>query len=339
MTNIKIENFCEEQNKEFQLYYSYLNNPFYVQIFMKLLYFMKDKRLVEKIYNMIKLNHEYVIDKLLKIDILISYYKKNNLIDKSEIGKFFRFYEKNKKNINVKNSKDLLKLFYKLIYYERCIECLRECFYIFSNYRACIYFMTPSIDFYNLPKKKVKLLKDVVNHFKDNINTMNQIISKIYLGDEGTWGSPCYSSANAMFETLLILKSHFSDPLKMLNIKFKVHKKCNKKDIVKKICEAYLIHKLKNSDIDNKINEKNINNVSQFIVNIKRLGYDMWYTIPLIFDTIYEEYELSSIKEAHIINNDKIYFQKTNNVLGFMCYILVKDGFINNVNIFKGFNI
>ena len=137
----------------------------------------------------------------------------------------------------------------------------------------------------------------------------------------------------SIFKTLLILKSHFSDPLKMLNIKFKVHKKCNKKDIVQKICEAYLIHKLKNSDIDNKINEKNINNVSQFIVNIKRLGYDMWFTIPLIFDTIYEEYELSSIKEAHIINNDKIYFQKTNNVLGFMCYILVKDWFINNVNI------
>ena len=26
MPNIKIENFCEEQNKEFALYYSYLNN-------------------------------------------------------------------------------------------------------------------------------------------------------------------------------------------------------------------------------------------------------------------------------------------------------------------------
>jgi ATP sulfurylase len=125
----------------------------------------------------------------------------------------------------------------------------------------------------------------------------------------------------------------------MLDIKFKVQKKCNKKDIIKKICEKYSINKLKISDVDKKINEKNINNVSQFIVNIKRLGYDMWFTIPLIFDAIYEEYELSGIKEANVINDDKIYFQRTNNVLGFMCYVLVNEGFINNVHIFERFNI
>lgn len=339
MPNIKIENFCEEQNKEFALYYSYLNNPFYVQILMKSLYFLKDKRIVQKIYIMLQNNHEYVVDKLLKIDMLISYYKENDLINKSEIGSFFKFYEKHRKGINMKNTKDLMKLFYKLIYYDRCIECLRECFYIFSDYRACVYFMTPSIDFAHLPKGKVKLLKDVVTHFKDNINTMNQIISKIYLGDEGTWGSPYYSGANAMFETLLILRKHFSDPLKMINIKFKVLKKCNKKNIIRNICEKYLINKMKISNIDKKINEKDIHNISQFIVNIKRLGYDMWFTIPLIFNTIFEEYELYGVKDANVINDDKIYFQRMNNMIGFMCYILVEHGFISNVGIFHGFNV
>ena len=95
---------------------------------------------------------------------------------------------------------------------------------------------------------------------------------------------------------------------------------------------------MKISNIDKKINEKDIHNISQFILNIKRLGYDMWFTIPLIFNTIFEEYELYGIKDANVINDDKIYFQRMNNMIGFMCYILVEHGFISNVGIFHGFN-
>ena len=42
--------------------------------------------------------------------------------------------------------------------------------------------------------------------------------------------------------------------------------------------------------------------------------------------------------DAKIYNHDKIYYQKTNNKLGIMCYILVADGFITNANIFQKFN-
>ena len=145
----KIENFCEEHNAEFKKYYDYLNNPIHLTILTTCLSQMNNEIIKKKILKMIIENHDIVIDKLNKIDIIISYYKENNLINKSEIGKFFTFYENNKKGINVNNHKDLHKLFYKLITYEKCISVLKECFYIFSDYRACIYFMTPSIDFYN----------------------------------------------------------------------------------------------------------------------------------------------------------------------------------------------
>jgi hypothetical protein len=229
------------------------------------------------------------------------------------------------KSTNTNSNKDLLKLFYKLISYDRCLDLLKECFYIFSDYRSCIYFMTPSIDFNDTEKKNVD---EVVSHFKDNINTLNQIISKVYIGDKNPWGSPYYSSAYSMFDTLLILKKYYKDPLDKLDIKFKINKICSDNNIVKNLYK-------KNSDTNLK---KNSNNVSQFLINLKKAGYDLWYTIPYIFNTIFKEYELSNILDSLVFENKKIYLQKMNNKIGIMCYILVDKGYISNINIFQNFN-
>lgn len=326
----KIENFCIENNKLFKKYYNYLNNPFYVAILLNSLQYIEHERVKNKIYNMIIENHESVLDKLNKIDIIISFYKKNNLINKSEIGKFFTFYEKHRKETDINDNKDLLKLFYKLILYENCISVLKECFYIFSNYRACIYFLTPSIDFNNTDKNT---MNDVIKNFKDNTNTLTQIISKVYIGDKNEWGI-LYSSANAMFETLLIINK-FYEPLKKIGIQFENIKMCDKKNILKNLCKNYNQNKFNNINI----NTKEINNVSEFIIKLKKFGYDMWYTIPLVFDTIYEDYNLNNIMESNVIGYNKVYHQKMNNKIGVMCYILVRDGFISNVNIFQRFNM
>ena len=62
------------------------------------------------------------------------------------------------------------------------IFILKEILYICSDYRACIYFMTPSINFENYKRTKKEVVKDVVLKFRCNINTLNQIISHIYVG-------------------------------------------------------------------------------------------------------------------------------------------------------------
>ena len=335
MTSFKIENFCDEHNLEFKELYNKLNNPFYLSILLTCLKYIKHELIQKKIYNMIIENHEYVLDRLNKIDIVISFYKQNNLINKSEIGNFFKFYELHRNKININNHKHLLKLFNTLISYDNCISVLKECFYIFSNYRACIYFMTPSINFNNTKKSNVD---KVVSHFKDNINTLNQIISKVYIADDNLWGSKYYSTAYAMFETLIILNKYYKDPLKEIDIIFKVNKKCPKNKIIDNLCKKYHRIKLINSEIDNKINSKNINTISQFIINVKHLGYDMWTIIPLIFNVIYTDYEFENINDSMIFGYKKIYYQKMNNKLGIMCYILVMEGFITNVNIFQNFN-
>ena len=334
MNNFKIGNFCHSNNELFRKYYNYLNNPFYVTILLNCLKYIEHERVKNKIHNMIIDNHTYLLDKLNKIDIIISFYQQNNLINKSEIGKFFKFYIKNKKGVNINNPNHLLKLFYKLILYENCISVLKECFYIFSDQRACIYFLTPSINFHNTKKSTIN---NVIDNFKDNVNTLTQIISKVYIGDKNRWGT-VYSTAYAMFETLLIIRKYYNDdyePLKKLDIEFQLRKKCDDKKILDK-----LYKKFKNKHFDKHIMIKNeANNVSDFLIKLKKLGYDMWFTIPLIFDTIFEDYKLANIPESDTFGHEKIYYQKLNNRLGIFSYILVISGFITNVNILENFNV
>jgi len=332
LSNFKIENFCKEHNKEFKLYYDYLNNPVYLSVLLTCLKYINHEKIQKKILEMIIQNHDLVLDKLNKIDIIISYYIQNNLINKSEIGKFFYFYQINKKNIDTNNYKDLLRLFNKLISYERCISLLKECFYIFSEYRACIYFMTPSINFNNTKKN---IIEKIIISFRDNINTLNQIISKVYLGDKNPWGSIYYSSAYSMFETLFIIKKYYEVPFDILNIKFIINKKLNKLKIIKELCDKYNQIKLKDNE---KLDINKIHSISQFIIILKKKGYDLWFAIQFIFNTIYTDYEIIGLDDSEIIGNKKIYLQKSNNKLGLMCYILSVNGYITNINIFKNFN-
>jgi tetratricopeptide (TPR) repeat protein len=340
---LKIENFCELNNKRFKVYYNYLNNAENLNKFMIYLKIIKHKDFHKRLLKLININKNAILDNCKNMDILISFYKQNNLINKSEIGKFFSFYEKEYKKISrstiKKGSKldlSILKMFLKIINYERFIETLKEILYIFSDYRACIYFMTPSINFENYQHTKKEIVKDIVLKFRCNINTLNQIISHIYVGYKNRWGSGYYATAIAMFDTLMILKKYFKNVLSMLKIKFECHKKT--KDIIKKICENYHKKKMFESEIDNMINPKKINNVSQFIINMKRLGYDMWFVIPLVFDSIYGKYKLNGLCKPLIWGTDKIYLQNMNNELGFMCFKLVEDGYISNIHIFNRFN-
>ena len=335
MSKFKIENFCSDHHLEFKKYYDYLNNPFYLSILLKCLHYVDHQQVKDKIYSMITENKKYVLERISMISTIIEFYKKNNLINKSEIGHFFTFYEIELKKINQNNNKDLLKLFYKLIHYKGCISVLKECFYIYSDYRACIYFMTPSINFYDTKKDNVD---KVIKNFKDNINTLNQIITKVYIHDESPWGSKYYTSAYTMFETLLILKKYYNDPLKKLTIIFTIKEQCLNKDITKELCKSYHKLKMQKSNIDNKMNEKYINNVSQFIINLKNMGYDMWFVIPLVFNVIYKSYTLSNIMESLVVGHEKVYYQKMNNKIGIMAFILVNNNFISSVNIFKNFN-
>ena len=336
MIQFKIEDFCTEHYKEFKIYYQYLNNPIYVAIFTKYLQFMNDERMKDKIREMISKNKSYIYEKMNIIDEIIYFYQQNNLINKSEIGHFFKYYQKYRSGINISNKKlnneEIYNLFYKMISYDKLISVLKEIFYIFSDYRACIYYMTPSINFHHVSKKTEDNIEKVIMHFKDNINTLNQLISKIYIGDENPWGSPLYSTAYSMFDTLIILKQYYKHPLIKIGIHFIIKEKCLKKNIIPNL--LHKINKLQNRNT----HTNSISSISEVIIYLRKKGYDLWFTIPFIFNIIYPKYILKNIPESGIVGAKRIYQQKMNNILGVLCFILCENNFISNINIFKKFN-
>ena len=64
----------------------------------------------------------------------------------------------------------------------------------------------------------------------------------------------------------------------------------------------------------------------------------MWYIIPLVFNSIYINYEINGLPESNVFGHNKIYYQKLNNKIGLMTFILVNEGYISNTNIFQNCN-
>ena len=331
LNEFKIENFCDENNELFKKYYNDLNNPAKVLFLKQMKMICETNEMKSRLFEKIIDNHELIKEKIKMTDIVIKYYKKNDLIDKSEIGEFFKFYESKKKNKDLNNFNDILNLFYELINYEKVIYVLRECFYIFSNYRSCVYFLTPSIDFNKTDKKTID---EIIDTFKDNQCVMSQIISKVYIGDENPWGSKYYSTAYAMFKTLNIINKYYknnTDVLKKMNIIFEYKKKsCN---ILKNLNTNYNKKKLINKKA------KFFDSVDKFILELKDLGYNLWFSVELVFNTIYKENIFKNIEDSKVIDDFKIECQKTNNKLGIMCFLLITNNYISNEKILNKFNI
>lgn len=336
--HINIADFCNDNinNKKYKKYYDFLNKPQNIFITSQFMRFLYTETIKNKLSNLIKENKNKIKKNIENAKIIIDFYDKNKNIRNSPIGQFFQYFKNKILHIKLTDDKQLLTLFYELIEYPSLLSILKECFYIFSNYRACLYFMTPNINFRTCSKDKIDMY---IKYFASNQNTLTSLISKIYIGDKNPWGSPYYSTAIAMFETLNIISTHYET--KNYNILKKIKISTNIK----------LIHKTKKAQIDallkkfdmNKINKKDniknedLFNVSQLIIILKKMGYDIWFVIPLIFDTLYK-YDFIGIQESNIIGYQKIYHQKMNLKIGVMIYILVLDGFITNMHIFNNFN-
>lgn len=324
INKINMDNFCEENNILFNKIYKFLNNPKNTIILMnslKIFFHPKSKPILLK---EIKNNKNKINSIIKNFHIVIDYYKNNNLVLKSKVGHFILYYEHKLKNIKVKNDEDYLIFMLNILNYPNLISLLKEIFYVLSDYRSCIYFMTPNIKFRNTNKETIN---EFVTKFRNNQNMCFSIISGYYPNDNSPWGY-YYTGAYSAFESLNILSKYYQNPLKDLKIDFKYKKKNNKQQIIKKISNIYNI-KLKKME--------KIINITNFIILMKKLKYDMHEVVNSVFNIIYEGASFKNIHKCYVINGIKIFNQKKNYELGIKIYILVNDGYITNVNCFENF--
>ena len=324
ISKINMDNFCEENNLMFKKINKFLNSPKNILILMNTLKIFFHPKAQPLLLKEIKNNKDKINSIIKNFHIVMDYYKNNNLVLKSKVGHFILYYEHKLKNIKVKNDKDYLTFIHNILNYPNLISLLKEIFYVLSDYRSCIYFMTPNIKFRDTNKETIN---EFVTKFRNNQNMCFSIISGYYPNDDSPWGH-YYTGAYASFESLNILSKYYQNPLKDLKIDFKYKKKNNKQQIMKKISNIYNI-KLKKVE--------KIINITNFIILMKKLKYDMHEVINSIFNIIYEGITLKNIQRCYVVNGIKIFNQKKNYELGIKIYLLVSNGYITNVNCFENF--
>lgn len=323
-TSIKTDlQFCENNNKLFKKIYLFLDNPKNMQLtlyYIRLLHHPKAKPLVLKQLK----EHKSVLKKMLEnFRVILSFYKENNKILKSEIGHFIMYYEYHLSKTKMNCNNDNLQFFYTLLAYPKLFSLLKNIFYILSDYRACLYFASPHI---SIQKSNITKIQPIIQKFRSNQTMLFSMITGLYPGDNCPWGTPYYTGAYNCFESLLQLKKIYKHPLKELKIEFKYKKKHLK--IHSKLEELYNV----------KMNQKQkVNNSTQFIIFMKKLGYDLYQVVDIVFEMVYEKPSFKNIQDCYILDTKKIYHQKKNYVYGVKIYLLVENGFINNMNCFDHF--
>lgn len=323
---IKTNNFCEENNKQFKQIHVFLSNPRNIIILMNSLKMMSHPKVYPLLVDEIKKNKKSIHNILKDFKTIMSFYKSNNLVLKSEVGHFILYYEYNLSKVKIKNDKDYVDFLIKIINYPKLISLLKEIFYILSDYRLCIYYMTPNIKFRNTNKENID---EFVKKFHNNQNMFFSIVSGHYPGSNSPWGK-YYNGVYACFESLNILKKYYKDPLKSIKIEFKYKKKNNKDEIINKISNIYNI-KLKKVE--------KILNITNFIILMKRLKYDMFEVVNTLFDIVYEKNTFKNIQNCYISDSKKLFNQKKSYYLGVKIFILVNNEYISNVNCFQNFVI
>ena len=320
-------NFCETHHKLFKKMYLFINNPNNLKMTMDILIMLHHPKMHQVILEKLKENKEEIKSIFDNFNIIMNYYKVNHELLKTELGHFILYYDNELKKIKLRNDRKYLEFFYKIMGYPKLFSLMKELLYILSDYRSCIYFMTPSIQFQNTD---IKTIDSIISKFHTNQKILFSMISKSYPQDNCPWGSPIYTGAYACFLSLMILNKYYRDPIKKLKIIFQYKKQYSKTQILKKIEHIYKV----------KLNQtKKIINVTQFIILLKKMGYDLYSVIDLVFELIFEKPIFKNIQECYIINGKKIYHQKKNYEFGIKIYILVSKGFITNTNCFEHFNV
>lgn len=293
----------------YQKYLKLFNNKYYLSEFEKNI-----KKKWKKIYLTIK---------SLKKNINLIIKSKN--IKKNKIYYTLIFVYNSLKKIN--NCKTLTIEIKNIINYPYIYDFIYYLFYILSNLLRCQYMV------YN-KKERINDKKELNNFLKINSNDFSFIkeyLTNISEGYKNSWGYPEYSSACSMYYTLLYLDNYYKDPLKKLKINF-IYKKKNKD---KKIILKNILEELK---FNKNINLK-VSNYNELIINLKKMNYNMWFVIELLFKNIFINYEIKNIPNVKINFMRNVGNQNENNKLGLKCYLLLKNNYITNTNLFKNFRV
>lgn len=171
---------------------------------------------------------------------------------------------------------------------------------------------------------------------------LNDKINKLTGIDSTTptnWGSCSYSTIKAMYDFLSLLHCHFEtvdDIYKFLKLDVKkIKSRKLEQNHVKAILQNYKKHI--SESITSDLEDTEIETIQDCLSFMKDNEEDLWDSINYIFNSMYPSHELTNIPDAFDRSGQET--QKQNNVIGFKCFHLVANNYIQEDEIFCNYPI
>lgn len=323
--------FCDKNIRLIIGAYKLFQNPWSEYYFYNSIFNLKTTNTKKELKKYIKKNWKEIKNHVKLTKNICIRIKENKQLERTSVGFFTAMIEKHL--IKIKSANSFVTELYKILEYPHLYNAVKDLLFILSNNKRCKYLVNPQINHQSLKKKE---LNDIINTYGQQLNTLKEIITGVYPGEINDWGHRDYATAYSMYKTLMIMDKFYNNPLLKLNIKIKIIKKTLKKNIGYTLLKNYQLKKYTNKNLITK--KDNMQTVSEYIVKLKHLGYDLWFTIPLVFESIYPEYNITNVEIATVVGKNNRAYQRRNNLIGIMAYYLVLNGFITNIYLFRHFN-
>lgn len=183
-------------------------------------------------------------------------------------------------------------------------------------------------------------------------NSLNEFVTDVTGIDfwVNYWGSCQYSSAYAMFLTLCELNYYLSYPdiFKLLNVIVTgLDKKMNITDVlpnIKNMLENDINSIIEDEDGRINIIEKlnTINSIDEIFILMQNIAWSLWASVPTVFKYIFPETKLESVAIGDLQiapnGNHTIEYTRNNLMIGLQCWILYKEGYVENDECFRNFD-
>ena len=321
--------YCNENYLFFEKNYNLINDKNIEMKFYRMIYSLDEQKYIildEILLNKIKENWKGIEKYMNMVENVIKKLKLAKNLEGLQVEKLMDDFLSTKKLIE--NPETFLKYMKIFIYRKNLYNEIKELLLILSNKYTCELILNK-----NLKKEKCskKYIEKVIKLANGNYDILIKLIYPKIFKFKNEFQKKEYENIYKFFTCLKLIEKYDLNPLKLLNIN--VPNKPTNKTINRILDELELQYIIdSNNDFDDKLEK--VNNISEYILLMKKRGHTLWYIINYIWKNIYGKDPEGNIYNSNIVSSNNIELQKMNYLIAIKLYKLCDDGFISSTNIF-----
>jgi len=232
----------------------------------------------------------------------------------------------------MKNSGTFLKHMTKFIYRKNLYAEVKELLFILSNKYSCEIILNKDLSKENCSKRYIEKIIKLAN---GNMNILIKLLYPKVKSVKNYFGKIEYETAYMFFKCLKLMEKHKIDPVKGLKLDIKLTKPKKLNEILEDLELNYIMKS--GNDFDDK--KFDVRSISEYILLLKKRGHTLWYAVNFVWNNIYGcgDCIINEITNSNVVSMNNIELQKQNYLTAIKIYIMCREGYISNINVFQNF--